>query len=152
MQQFIKHYLSLYKVEAPDLPEIKISRLPEEIKKRGITASLGQCFNNAVRYVMELSWYDYKDLAYVVGFGSAGCPTEHGIIRVDGHYYDPTWENIPGLDITVEPFFPIFEMDHSQLQDAIEANNNYPPDMMYWIREQKGICHQKTNNKQVQYD
>ena len=83
-----------------------------------------QCHNNA--WHVATAFYSFgHDVKYVAGRADRIIPVDHGWVKIDGAYYDPTWQRFNHLnDVT---YYAIAELSARELMQVVLANDDYPP-------------------------
>ena len=110
----------LEEVEINPMAELGYDEIPEIFSKPNL------CYNNAFHFVSN-----HPEAKYVVGYGHSVIPIDHAWVKVDGKYYDPSWEANSGLE--GKAYVPLYELDMADLLEIIPDNNMCPPaavDMM----------------------
>lgn len=94
------------------------------------------CYNNSFDFVSR-----NPGAKYVLGYGLNHMPIDHAWVKVDGKYYDPTWEVHSEGGVLNRPYVPVFELGMEELFEVIKANDMKPPsvaDMLSHLYRKKG--------------
>jgi len=115
------------------------------------------CYNNSVKSMTELmsidrqaahetGWNitDKPGLTYVMGYGLSVIPIEHAWIKVDGIYYDPTWQKFSKLS---DYYFPMFEVQYPDIFDMLTEFGFCPPSPLDYLT--KVLLENHRQNKAV---
>lgn len=115
----IEKIFEMHRIDFKSLQHVKVEKLDERTLNEFEQECMPkQCYNNA--YNLALTYDAKYVLCYSMQFGF---PIEHAIIKLDGKYYDPTYQLFSKLH---EHYYVVKEFDSDELWEMINKNNQIP--------------------------
>lgn len=107
-----------------DAKVVPVEKMPDEIRKLAKFFKLKSCYWNSASFVLKHN-HLFDEVKYVVGYAASVIPLEHAWIKVNGVYYDGSWEKFSELG---REYVSLWEMDSRELVEMMSAmDSDYAP-------------------------
>lgn len=130
-EQVLDYLLLAHQIEVDGSAFVKVEPLPKSLKGFLKKSEFKACYNNAYKFMSDYA--HVHDVQYVLGFGLSVIPVEHAWIKVDGVYYDPTWEKYSKIE---RDYVVVTELNQLELM-LMTLKNNHTPPALYDLRRMK---------------
>jgi hypothetical protein len=124
-QQYMNTYAKLFVDYATTYPRTEIATMPPSLLAdlRDLI-KFKACYNNVFNIATTLHVIGH-DVAYVVGIAESVIPVDHAWIKIDGYYYDPTWQQFTSIE--KGGYHAVAELSIDHLEEIIIDNGSIPP-------------------------
>lgn len=135
MLENLTNWTAMYGVNGRMLKPVEVAQWDGTTSNTAMdNIEIKACFNNSYHLVESL--FAYKDICYVLGYAvTQGIPIEHAWIKMDGIYYDLTWQKFSSIG---EKYYSLIEFDHNELFNFVLQGDNSPPSVDTILRYYQG--------------
>ena len=128
MKHHIKQYLQQLGVSA-EVEEIPLLPIPFSLTKADSTSNPYKGFNKAANLILNLEVAGHHEVSYVLGYSYRYKTFEHTIIKVNGFYFDPVYQD----DMEFKgSFIKVWEVSANELFDYVDEHCR-PPTLYDWL-------------------
>lgn len=112
-------------LDVATLEPVSVEAMPPDLLEQVAPMLAPRCCYNNSFYVSEF-FRPEREVRYCVGFAAGSIfPVGHAWVKIDGVYFDPTWQLFHRLG---DLYVPFFELDPDRLMSVVIENDNRPPE------------------------